>query len=122
MKEHQANELQRLTVEAIKKWPTTPDGWSPRSNCAFGVSLECVQRQLLKDFNKASEDKRRDEIAEHLTLVGYILGMFLGGRSMGWYCFFCGWLDPKQVTNGERCSICGSLLPIEKLAKTAPEP
>ena len=116
MNEHQTNELGRLEIERlIKTHADDTYPWRPICNTDIGKEYETVQRQLRDGLKKGSyplfgRHFGRDEISAALWFVERILSL-LKDRQHGWYCMYCGWLNPEEVTNDEHCAKCGAVLP-----------
>jgi len=97
-----------------RKHPT----WNPESSTDIGRQLEVRVKQLEDGFVKGSMpiggmgvSMNRDTIAAMIYELQGWLNTIQGGKSSGWYCFWCGYLESEEVTNGERCGLCGAKLP-----------
>ena len=114
---HQANEVSIAVTNRLIEKHKLLSGWCPSSNCDFGRSIETRVRQLRDSFREGAEISNgfgvwneNQIVAIEAELCG-ILGMLIGSDSTGWYCFFCGWLEPHEVSSDERCERCGANLP-----------
>jgi len=116
MKEHQTNEIGRLMTERIiEEHSNDYIPWHPTCNTDIGVGLQ-VHLRILEDAFKVGEYDYGTGIWNKAQIVAAIETTrltlnVLTSHGNGWYCMYCGWLHPEEVTNDERCDKCGAILP-----------
>jgi hypothetical protein len=138
-KYHQSNEIHNNIVEKIKARRKLETPWLPEfpiSNTNIGESLETSIDYFRRCVDQGGElvypgdDPTMKLDSNGCRIVANVLESFLhmispcpvplvnqidkNNTFMTWYCFWCGYLDPTEVTNDERCVHCGNQLPKRK--------
>jgi len=86
--------------------------WSLKTSMA---DLDIKIKKLLKKRDPFSKREAELIIVEYKTIERILNGIDYRLHHLprqGWYCARCGDLEPGEVTNDERCSICGGTLPL----------
>ena len=129
--EHQTNRVLEMGMKRA--------GFVSKHNTHFVNDMEFYEKEIHKEFLKLnarlyelkfkldfhrksmSEDELHnvdgerillqpeiDKIVGILSLSAAVMSMF---TEPGWYCFYCGYLEPEDVSYDETCALCGAVLP-----------
>jgi len=83
-----------------------------RTNSVFVRDLVVLSRNMHKRFSETPKYSDKESLVPELLLIEGILAKFYPHN--GWFCFYCGYLDPIDVTHDECCALCGADLPYLK--------